>query len=70
MTQYNNLDVKLPNLQLKKMKIRITNGTEVILNLSSNATGKSNVDSNFLLLLTDIQVWGFVNLLQIIDQLM
>ena len=70
MTQYNNLDVKLPNLQLKKMKIRITNGTEVILNLSSNATGKSNVDSNFLLLLTDIQVWGFVNLLPIIDQLM
>ena len=60
MTQYNSLDVKLPNLQLKKMKIRITNGTEVILNLSSNATGKSNVDSNFLLLLTDIQVWGFV----------
>ena len=56
MTQYNNLDVKLPNLQLKKMKIRITNGTEVILNLSSNATGKSNVDSNFLSLLTDIQV--------------
>ena len=56
MTQYNNLDVKLPNLQLKKMKIRITKGTEVILNLSSNATGKSNVDSNFLLLLTDIQV--------------
>ena len=56
MTQYNNLDVKLPNFQLKKMKIRITNGTEVILNLSSNATGKSNVDSNFLLLLTDIQV--------------
>ena len=70
MTQYNNLDVKLPNLQLKKMKIRITNGTEVILNLSSNATGKSNVDSNFLLLLTDIQVGGFVNLLPIIDQLM
>ena len=70
MTQYNNLDVKLPNLQLKKMKIRITNGTEVVLNLSSNATGKSNVDSNFLLLLTDIQVWGFVNLLPIIDQLM
>ena len=34
MTQYNNLNVKLPNSQIIKFKLEIKNGTEVILNLS------------------------------------
>ena len=42
MTQYNTLNVKLSNLQLNKFKYGIKNGTEVILNLSSNLIGNSN----------------------------
>ena len=48
MTQYNALNVKLLNSQLNKLKAAIKNGTEVTLNLSSNLTGNSNDESNFL----------------------
>ena len=57
MTQYNTLNVKLSNLPLNKFKYGIKNGTEVILNLSSNLIGNSNEETNFpLKLLTDTQV--------------
>ena len=36
MTQYNSLNVKLPNSQLNKLKSAIKDGTDVILRLSSN----------------------------------
>ena len=42
MTQYNALNVKLPNSQLSTLKYRIKNGTEVILNLPANFIGSSN----------------------------
>ena len=58
MTQYNTLNVKLSNSQLNKLKSAIKNGTEVILNLSSNLIGNSNNETNFQhkLLLTNTQV--------------
>ena len=58
MTQYNALNVKLPNLQLNKLKSVIKNGTKVTLNLSSNLIRNSNDETNFphKLLLTDTQV--------------
>ena len=34
MTQYNSLNVKLPNLQINKLKSAIKNETDVILRLS------------------------------------
>ena len=34
MTQYNTLNVKLSNSQLKKLKLKIKNDTQVTLNLS------------------------------------
>ena len=36
MTQYNTSNIKLSNLQLNKLKLRIKNGTEVTLKISSN----------------------------------
>ena len=58
MTQYNTLNIKLSNSQLNKLKVRIKNGTEVTLNLSSNLIGSSNGETNFphKLLLTDTKV--------------
>ena len=58
MTQYNNLNVKLSNSQLKKLKSGIKNGTELTLNLSSNTVASSNDETNFhhKLLLTNTQV--------------
>ena len=58
MTQYNTLNVKLSNSQLNKLKSGIKNGTELILNLSSNVVGSSNDKTNFphKLLLTIAQV--------------
>ena len=53
MTQYNNLNVKLLNSQLNKLKSGIKNSTELILNLSSNVIGDSNDETNFLF--TDTQ---------------
>ena len=58
MTQYNTLNVNLPNSQLNELKPTIKNGTEVTLNLSSNLIGSSNHETNFphKLLLTNTQV--------------
>ena len=42
MTQYNNLNVKLSNSQLNKLKFGIKNDTEVTLHISSNVIGDSN----------------------------
>ena len=58
MAQYNNLNVKLPNSQLNKLKSRIKNEIGVTLNLSSNVVGDSNDDANFphKLFSTNIQV--------------
>ena len=55
MAQYNTLNMKLSNSQLRKLKLGIQNGTEVNLSLSSNVTGDSNDETNFShkLLLTD-----------------
>ena len=47
MTHYNSLNVKLPNLQLNKLKAGIKNGVEVTLNLSSNVVGDSKDETNF-----------------------
>ena len=47
MTQYNTLNVKLSNSQLNKLKSGIKNGTQVTLNLSSNAVGNSSDETNF-----------------------
>ena len=57
--QCNTLKVKLSNSQLKKLKSRINNGTEVALKLSSNDVSDSNDENNFLhkFLLTNTQVW-------------
>ena len=59
MTQYNTLNVKLPNWQLNKLTSAIKNETKVTLNLSSNIAGDSNDENSFLykLLLTNTQVW-------------
>ena len=47
MTQYKNLNKKLSNSQLNKLKSTIKNETEVVLRLSSNMIGNSNDKSNF-----------------------
>ena len=47
MTQYDTLNVKLSNSQLHKSKPGIKNGAKVTLNLSSNAIGDSNEETNF-----------------------
>ena len=58
MTQYNSLNVKLSNSQLKKLKSAIKNETEVVLRLSPNMIGDSDDETNFphKLLLTDRQI--------------
>ena len=58
MTQYNTLNLKLPNSQINKLKFGIKNGTEVTLKLSSNVVGDSNDENNFphKLLFTNTQV--------------
>ena len=58
MTQYNSLNVKLSNSQLKKLKSAIKNDTDVVLRISSGMVGNSNDNTNFphKLLLTDRQV--------------
>ena len=47
MTQYSTLNVKKSNSQLNKLKSAIKNGTEVILNTSSNLIGMFNDETNF-----------------------
>ena len=58
MTQYNNLNVKLSNSQLNKLKSAMENETDVVLRLSSNMIGNSSDNTNFPheLLLTNRQV--------------
>ena len=58
MTQYSTLNVKLSNSQLNKLKSAIKNGTEAILNTSSNLIGMFNYETNFWhkLLLIDTQL--------------
>ena len=46
MTQYNTLNVRFPNSQLKKLKSVTKNGTKLTLDLSSNLIGISNDDTN------------------------
>ena len=58
MTQYNNLNVKLSNSQLNKLKSAIKDETDVVLRISSNMIGSPDDETNFphKLLLTNRQV--------------
>ena len=59
MSKYNNLNIKLSNSQLNKLKLGIKNGVQVTLNLSSNAPSDCNYEIDFphkLLLLIDTQI--------------
>ena len=47
MTQYNSLNVKLPNSQLNKLKSAIKNESEVVLRLYSNIIHYSDEKINF-----------------------
>ena len=47
-TKWNNLHVKLSNLQLNKLKSGIKISTHVNLNLLWNSVGESNDEANFL----------------------
>ena len=55
MTQYNILNIKLSNLQLNKLKLRIKNGTEVTLKISSDFVDDSNDENKFLLTNTQVK---------------
>ena len=68
MTQYNSLNVKLSNSQLKKLKSAIKNESEVVLRLSSNMIGDDETNFPHKLLLIDL-LQIFVKPLQIIYQL-
>ena len=72
MTQYNTLNVSLPNSWPKKSKSEIKNGTKVTLNLLSNVIGDSNDETNFphSLVFTDAQASRFRKPLQMVHQLM
>ena len=71
MTQYNRVNVKLPNLQLNKLKSAIKNQNDVVIRLFPNMIGDSNDKTNFphQLLLTDRKFLEFVKHFQIIHQL-
>ena len=71
MTEYNTLSLWLSNLQLNKLKSQIKNGTEVILNISSNLIGNSNDKTNFphTLLWLIHKFQKFVKLSQMVHQL-
>ena len=56
MTQHNNLNVKLSNSQLNKLKSATKDGTEVVLSLSSNMVGDNETKFPHKLLLTKRQV--------------
>ena len=47
MTDYNNLTAKLSNSQLDKLNSGMKNDTQITSNLSWNAVGESNDDTNF-----------------------
>ena len=68
MTQYNSLNVKLSNSQLKKFKSAIKNETEVVLGLSSSMIGDNETNFPHQLLFTNRQLQIFVKLLQIIHR--
>ena len=46
MAQYNNLNVKLSNSQLNKLKSAIKNQTDVVLRLSSSVIGNPDDETN------------------------
>ena len=71
MTKYDNLNVKLPNLQLNKSKFGIKNGIELTFKISSNIVGDSNDENNFpyKLLLTNTQVLKLCKALQMFNEL-
>ena len=56
MTQYNNLNVKLSNSQLNKLKPAINIESEVVLRLSSNMIGDDETNFSHKLLLFNRQV--------------
>ena len=56
MTQYNSLNIKLPNSQLSKLKSAKINESEVVLRLSSNIIGDNETNFPHKLLLTNRQV--------------
>ena len=60
MTQYNNLNVRLSNSQLNKLKSAIKNESEVVLRLSSNIVGNNETNFPHELLITDRQVSSFL----------
>ena len=68
MTQYNTLNVKLSNSQLKILKSGIKDGTKVTLRVSSKVAGDSNDENKFphKLLLTNTQVKLLQTVLQLI----
>ena len=55
MTQFNNIDIKLSNSQLNKLKLGIKKVTEVTLNLTSNVICDFDKSFPCKLLLTDSQ---------------
>ena len=71
MAPYNDLNVKLSNSQLNRLKSAIKNETEIVLRLSSNMIGNSDNEITFphKLLLTNKKLKIFVKLLQTIYQL-
>ena len=56
MTQYNSLNIKLSNSQLKKLKSAIKNEKVVVLRLSSNRIGEDETNFPHKLLLANRQV--------------
>ena len=56
MTQYNSLNVKLPNKQLNKFKSAIENEAEVVLRLRPNMVGDNETNFPHKLLSTNRQV--------------
>ena len=62
MTRYDTFNVKLSNSQLNKLKPGIKTGTQVMLNLSSNAVCECNNKTKFSyqLLLTNTQVFKYL----------
>ena len=67
MAQYNNLNVKLSNSQVNKLKSAIKNRSELVLRLSSNIIGDDETNFPHKLLLTNRQIAnlrkGFANYL-------
>ena len=62
MTQYDTLNVKLTNSQLNKLKPVIKTGTQIMLNLSSNAVWEcyNKTKFSYQLILTNTQVLKYL----------